>query len=94
MYTPVTTVETLMDLIEPLTAGLIYDNHNDNEFTCIDQTNHAAATAWNTLPANQDDSSTIHQWSQTIADAINMAGHAIEFSSLAACRDLMLNSDG
>ena len=88
VYSPVTLVEALLDIFRPLIAGIIFDNHNDNNLTRLDQTNHAAATTWIMLPDNQGAGGTIHSWSQSIADAINLAGHAIEFSSLAMRCDL------
>jgi len=89
VYTPVTTVEALLDIFEPLLAGLIFDNHDPNQFTHMDQANQAAAATWNALPANQGANGTIHAWSQTIADAVNLAGHAIQFSGMAVRRDLV-----
>jgi len=45
--------------------------------------------AWNALPANQGPNGTVHAWSQAIADALNLAGHAIQFAGVAVRRDLV-----
>ena len=89
VYTPVSTVEALLDIFEPLLAGIIYDNHDPNPLLHMDRTNQAAATAWNALPANQGVNGTVHAWSQAIADALNLAGHAIQFAGVAVRRDLV-----
>jgi len=83
------TVQDVLDVFRPLIAAIIYDNHDPNAFTHMDQTNHVAAAAWNALPANQGPDGTVHAWSQSIADALNLAGHAITFSGMAVRRDLV-----
>ena len=82
-------MEMLLDLFEPLIASIVLDTHDPNQFTHMDQANHAAAMTWNALPANQGTNGTVHAWSQAIADAINLAGHVIQFSGMTVRRDLV-----
>jgi len=89
VFTPVTTVELLLDNFEPLIAAIICDNHANNHFTRLDQTNQAAAMTWKALPTNQGAGGIIHAWSQAIADLVNLGSHAIEFSGIAVRRDLV-----
>lgn len=74
VYLVLATLKDVFTLFEPVIDSIVVTTYDIDPLIHRDAGNAAAATFWNAIPQNQaSDDGQLHPWSQSVADAINLA---------------------